>query len=569
MNIPIQSFEQYIDETILKRGFQYFKKGLVNEPEEIGHGEYEAIVEGTDLYTVQITMKNDVITEYDCTCPYDMGSVCKHVVAVIFYLQQNELNLKVKVKKNPAEAKKTPKKKTVAEQVDDILEKIPPESVKEYLKEQCIKDSSFRHLFLARFAYLVIPESKALYVKQVRAILKSETNRSGYIEYSNARYVGKSVYELVQTAVSQVEMSNYRTAMYIACAVLEEMTEALQYVDDSNGDIGGCIDPALEVLYDIERKPIQEELRKELFDYCLKAFTMRIFKGWDWHFGMLDLATLLAKDSTEARQIHLHLDEIKPSGQSWDWDFKNAQLIRVKLIKKIEGDEKATVFLEQNISNPDFRKKVIETAIAKKDFSKAIALAEEGIKLNQKESPGFADDWRDYLLEVSIIRNDTEQILKYARHLFVHGNRVKKPYFDLLKKHVIPENQEIAIAGIIKDISADNRWGGNPLIADIYIWEEQWEKLFSFVKSNISLHLLETYEKYLVNDFAGEISELYQMAILKYMENNISRDHYRNACRYLRRMMKMGARMKANEVIQELRKLYPKRKALMEELLKV
>jgi hypothetical protein len=569
MNIPLQSFEQYIDETILKRGFQYFKKGLVNEPEEIGHGEYEAIVEGTDIYTVQITVKNDVITEYDCTCPYDMGPVCKHVVAVIFHLQQNELNLKVKTKKNPAVAKKTQKKKTVSEQVDGILEKLPPESVKEYLKEQCIKDSSFRQLFLARFAYLVIPESQALYAKQVRAILKSETNRSGYIEYSNARYVGKSVYELVQTAVSQVEMSNYHTAMYIACAVLEEMTEALQYVDDSNGDIGGCIDPALEVLYEIASKPIQDELRKELFDYCLNAFTRKIFKGWDWHFGMLDLATDLVKDTAEARQVHLKLDEIKPSGQSWDWDFKNAQLIRVKLIKKMEGDVKATFFLEQNISNPDFRKKVIETAIANKDFLKAIALAEEGIKLDQKESPGLADDWREYLLKVSVIQKDTEAILKYARHLFIRGNRVKKPYFDLIKKHVKPENWEIAITAIIKDISADNRWGGNPLIADIYIWEQQWEKLFGFVNSNISLHMLETYEKYLVNDYADEISDLYQLAIFKYMENNISRDHYRNACRYLRRMIKMGARVKASYVIQELRKLYPKRKALMEELLKV
>lgn len=569
MNIPLQSFEQYIDETILKRGFQYFKKGLVNEPEEIGHGEYEAIVEGTELYTVQITVKNDVITEYVCTCPYDMGPVCKHVVAVIFYLQQNELNLKVKAKKNTSEAKKTTKKKTVAEQVDDILEKLPPESLKEYLKEQCIKDSSFRQLFLARFAYLVIPESQALYAKQVRAILKSESNRSGYIEYSNARHVGKSVYELVQAAATQVEMSNYRTAMYIACAVLEEMTEALQYVDDSNGDIGGCIEPALEVLYNIACKPIPEELRKELFDYCLNAFTKRVFKGWDWHFGMLDLATELAKDSAEARQVHLQLDEIKPSGQSWDWDFKNAQLIRVRLIKKMEGDVQATFFLEQNISNPDFRKKVIETAISKKDYLKATTLAEEGIKHDQKDSPGYADDWREYLLKISVIQNDTEQILKYARHLFIRSNRTKKPYFDLIKKHVKPENWETALTAIIKELSADNRWGGNPLIADIYIWEEHWEKLFGFVKSNISLDKLETYEKYLVNDFADEISDLYQMAILKYMENNISRDHYRNACRYLRRMIKMGARKKVNEVIQELRKLYPKRKALMEELLKV
>jgi uncharacterized Zn finger protein len=48
MQIPLNQFEQYIDETILKRGLQYFKKGHVHEPEEISPGVYEAIVEGTE-----------------------------------------------------------------------------------------------------------------------------------------------------------------------------------------------------------------------------------------------------------------------------------------------------------------------------------------------------------------------------------------------------------------------------------------------------------------------------------------------------------------------------------------
>jgi len=121
MTIPLTEFEQYIDKIILKRGLQYFNKDLVNEPEEIGPGEYEAIVEGTEPYTVHPTIKNKVITEHICSCPYDMGPVCKHVVAVIFHLLQNDLDLTVKTKKNSGEGKKnttekkTPKKKTISD----------------------------------------------------------------------------------------------------------------------------------------------------------------------------------------------------------------------------------------------------------------------------------------------------------------------------------------------------------------------------------------------------------------------------------------------------------------------
>ena len=64
MQIPLNQFEQYIDETILKRGLSYFNNGHVHEPEEISTGEYEVIVEGTEDYTVQLTLKNGIMTEY-------------------------------------------------------------------------------------------------------------------------------------------------------------------------------------------------------------------------------------------------------------------------------------------------------------------------------------------------------------------------------------------------------------------------------------------------------------------------------------------------------------------------
>ena len=60
-----------------------------------------------------------------------------------------------------------------------------------------------------------------------------------------------------------------------------------------------------------------------------------------------------------------------------------------------------------------------------------------------------------------------------------------------------------------------------------------------------------------------------QAAIIKYVESNMGRNHYQNACRYLRRMIKMGARDKAEELILHFREKYPQRRALMEELRKV
>ena len=568
MKIPLKEFEQHIDETIFKRGYQYYKKGLVQEPVEISNGEYEAIVEGTENYTVELSIKNGVVTEHVCSCPYDMGPVCKHEVAVMFYLQKDELDISVSKKKSTKGTTKAAPKKTVAEQINDILNVVSHEKLQDYIKEYCEKNVSFRQLFLADFAYLVMKENKAMYAKKVKAILHSVSHR-GYIGYSEARFVGKATIDLIESAEKHVESGNYKSAFYIACAVLEEMTKALDYSDDSNGDIGGCIDYAREILFTLATKDIDEDLRIELLEYCTTAFENEIYKGWDWHFSMLDLASELILNKEEADKIHSLLDTIKSSGKSWDYHFEEAQRIRLQLITKIDGEAKANQFLETNITNSDFRKKIIENAIASKDYTKAIKLAEEGIKLNEKEYPGLADNWREYLLKVYLLLNDKDNIIKYAKYLFLNSNRERKYYFTLLKENVLPENWDSYLQLLIKEKTQSSRWVDTSFIAQIYIWEEQWDKLFEIVKKDISLNNLDTYEKYLINDYAKELTDFYQKAILKYMENNMGRDHYQAACRYIRKLIKMGAREKADYVVLQLKSLYPKRKALIEELGKI
>ncbi len=568
MKIPLKEFEQHIDETIFKRGFQYYKKGLVQEPVELSNGEYEAIVEGTEDYTVEITLKNGVVTEHVCTCPYDMGPICKHEVAVMFYLQKDALDISVTKKKNTKEKSKAAPKMTVAEQINEILKVISHEKLQDYIKEYCVKNASFRQLFLADFAYMVMKENKAMYAKKVKAILHSVSHR-GYIGYSEARFVGNATNDLMQSADKHIELGNYKSAMYIACAVLEEMTKALDYADDSNGDFGGGIDYSKEILFRIATKEIDEDLRKELLEYCTTAFENNIFKGWDWHFSMLDLAIKLILNKEEAAKIHSLLDTIKPNGKDWDYDFEKAQRMRLHLIAKIEGDAKANEFLESNITNSDFRKKIIENAITSKDYTKAIKLSEEGIKKDDINSRGLAINWREYLLMVYLLQNDKENIIKYAKYLFFNSKRETKYYFSLLKENVLAEDWDNYLQMLIKEKTQSSRWVDTSFIAQIYIWEEQWDKLFEIVKKDISLNNLDTYEKYLITDYSKELTDFYQNAILKFIEYNMGRDNYQSACRYIRKLIKMGAREKADNVVSQLKTLYPKRKALIEELGKI
>jgi len=563
MQIPLNQFEQYIDETILKRGLSYFKNGHVHEPEEINPGQYEAIVEGTEDYTVQLTLKNGVITEYVCDCPYDFGPVCKHVAAVIFYLQQDELELNKKTKR--AKTGQAAKRKTVVEQVNELLEKATHEELKQFVREKTAANPPFRNLFLSSFAQHNSDESKELYVKQVKSILKTASDRHGFIDWSASRIVGNAVDNLLETAQKQINNHNYKSAVFICTAIMEQMTEALQYADDSNGDIGGCVDAAYEMLFTIAQEQSSEEIRKLIIEYCFAAFDKQIYSGWDWHIGVLRLAALLLKTEEETEHIFKQIDEAQRS----DYEREEAQSIKYDILLKTKGENAAEKYLEQNITNSNLRREAIQKALKKKNFEKAISLAKDGVNYNLKDKPGLVVEWYDWLLKIAQAQNNSEKIIEYARLLFIDNFRHEQDYYHILKQHVKPEKWNAFIEAVIQDITTKKQWFDSGLIASIFIKEEWWDRLLELVNKSPDLNTIDHYEKHLSKNYANEIVELYAKGIIKYMKNNMGRDHYQNACRYIRKIIKLGARDKANGIISYLRTEYPKRKALMDELNKV
>jgi uncharacterized Zn finger protein len=69
-----------------ERGYDYYHSGAVYEVVRRGD-ELTAEVEGSqyDPYTVRVTLDESGIAATECTCPYDWGGICKHIVAVLLY----------------------------------------------------------------------------------------------------------------------------------------------------------------------------------------------------------------------------------------------------------------------------------------------------------------------------------------------------------------------------------------------------------------------------------------------------------------------------------------------------
>lgn len=569
MQIPLEKFEEYIDEVVLNRGFQYFENERVREIKEISANEYEAIVEGSEDYTVHFTLINGIITEHFCDCPYDFGPVCKHEAAVFIYLNQSNMLLnKHTESKISTQTTKPKKRKTYAQLVDELLEKSSHSELKQFVRENASSNKQFRDLFLSSFAQYNSDESKEFYKKQVKSILKTASGRNNFIFRNEARIVGKAIDKLLESAQYQINNHNFKVAFYICTAVMEQMTEALQYSDDSDGEISGCVESAFSILQNIAHFESSEAIRKLIFDYCLNSFVNNVYSGWDWHIHILQFAASLLETEEEIDRILLLIENAQFSRYQ-TYSAESVQSLKYDILLKAKGENIADEFLKQNISNSRLRRIAIQNAFNKNDFEMAIYYAKDGVDSDFKDKPGLAKEWYDWLLKIAQQQNDTENIIKYARFLFIDNFRHNQNYYRILKNQIEPDKWVDFIEVLIKDILKEERWFDNEQIASIFIIEEWWDRLLDIVKKSPDFYTLDKYEKHLTPLYTNEIVELYSNQILKRSIICMSRSDYQNLCTYIKKIMNFGANDKATEIISYLKAKYTKKKAFIEELNKL
>lgn len=557
MVIPLFQFEQIINETILKRGLSYFKNGYVTDFAEISNGEYEAVVSGTEEYTIRLKIENDTIVEHYCDCPYDMGPVCKHIVASIFYLKQDELNFNQQSKSS---AKKK-NGKSVTQQLNEVLDKTSHKELNKFIQEHSKTDKQFRNLFLSSFAHLNENQSKEFYQKQIKSIVNSATDRHGFIGWHEMKYLEQGIYPIITIAEKQFESKNLKNTFYICTALMEEMIEAIQFSDDSNGVIGGIIDSSYEMLSDIASTELPNDIKSELFNYCIKAFEKQLFGGWDWHLGVLHIAYNLIENEDEADRIIKCLDKVVG-----EYEEERAQSFKLEIISKYKDKKEVQKFIDKHITNSLIRNTEIEKVIGNNDFEKAMKLSKDGIEYDRKDKPGLVKNWYNWLLKIAQIQNDTARIIEYARFLFIDNFHPEQDYYQILKQEVEPNKWKDFLEELIKELTPKGGWKYDELVRKIFINEKWWDRLFLLLKQNVSLQNIENNEKYLSKDYSQELIQLYSERLVKYVDKYVGRNHYQKACRYLRRMKKLGATEQTNALIETFRKKYPQRRALMDEL---
>ena len=278
-------------EKSFQRGQELFRGGAISNTAIQGHtlsGECEG--NESPFYKVRVELDGGGIRSGTCTCPYDFGGYCKHIVALLLAYAQK------------------PKQFAVRREPTELLSDLTRERLLALLTKLLREQPD---LYDWVEAALTLPTASgtaksktakrkqvdtAVYQRRVHAVMHS----LDHMRMSEAYWhVGGLVGELDgvrQSAMEFLDAGDAESALQILLTLIKESYDGFDYIDDSNGELGDFFSGVGETLAEVilsldlneeEREDLAsdlDELHDKLSDYGVEGLSVAVAaaeQGWD------------------------------------------------------------------------------------------------------------------------------------------------------------------------------------------------------------------------------------------------------------------------------------------------
>ncbi len=425
-----------------RRGESYYQQGAVGSLVQRGN-VLQAEVEGSQYepYRVRVTFDEGGITSTDCSCPYDWGGWCKHIVATLLACLEDPDEIEVR----PA--------------LEELLADLDREELQSLLLHLAARDPYVADEIESRIALLrsIPTDSQATEAvmapprrtpvdpqpirRQVTAILHSLDHMRPSEAYWQVSSVVDQVRQLLNQGQGFIEAGDGRNALVVLEAITDEYVEGWIYLDDSDGYAGeffGELGEAwTEACLVADLSPSERELwahkltrwQGEIGDYGLDdvfdAAQAAVLQGWDypplrrvlrgeitelgawedeppWFADELDLARLRVLERQRRYQEYLYLAEAE--GQIEQYVIMLARLGRVQ--EAVDEGLRA-------LSEPGQFLPLAKVMREQGELAAALRVAEHGLTIEGAKGPLAA-----WLCDLADGMGEPERALKAATVAF-------------------------------------------------------------------------------------------------------------------------------------------------------
>lgn len=550
----IYDFENHINQNILDRGFNYYNDGNIKKVYKQRNNKYVFYIEGGDDYEVSVEIGDhgDILNSY-CDCPYDLGPICKHEVAAYFKLfemldQENDIET-------------APSKANKRDTIYHVLINLSKQELINIIVDVTTNDDILKNSLLIQYGKGDGQQALVACQEIIDSIAIKYTGREGFITYRNTwRFVSE-----LEGIVEKVRnMENVQIAVDIALLLLEEAIDAFSYADDSNGDIGSLITETLELIEEIvSRDVVISNHKMEIFEKLLAQTDNEVFDGWlEYKIDLLSICFDFVDDENCREQLINKIESMIEEDSNDDYlQYGNEKLLQLlfQLVEDYGTQAEAEQFIHEHLQYSSFREKLLNKYLQDKNYEKVIELAKEGEKQDQ-DSLRPLSKWKKsrYKALKSLSRKEEQRIL--AKELFLAGDF---DYYQELKE-LATNNLDEFYTDLKLELKKGKGWYTTRLFLNLIEKENDLEEILEFVKSNP--RYIEDYAEKLVNHFEEDAIEIYKKYIEAAASASSNRRDYQRVCQKLKGYKKIAGKQRQVEFKKELKALYRRRPAFIDEL---
>ena len=284
------------------------------------------------------------------------------------------------------------------DKVDLLLSKLDKTQIADFIRKECCNSKQLQDRFLALGAGTLFKPDSAKYASRVEDLIEDYSDRHGYIDYRATFDFNCAVSRILDEAEDAMRKGQWEVAVAVLTGVASISEDILNSGDDSAGELGAIVSACFEKWHELcANETLPEDIKAEIFELALSRFFEKDLKGWDWWWDWMEMAISLADTSEKQSRIIKALDAIKPNGDSWSakHNAETAQKYKLEIMSKSGSPEDQIKFMYDNVSNPDFRNRLIQMAWDKADYDEVLRLAGDGVNHDAKYA-GLVSDWHKW-----------------------------------------------------------------------------------------------------------------------------------------------------------------------------
>lgn len=544
---------------ILERGWNYFQQGAVVSLQK-AEDRYEALVSGTDDYQVSIYLQNDTVYDMECTCPYaEDGNYCKHMAAVLYQIEEEEERSSGNMNQFSEQ-----------QQLKSLIETIPEKELRTLLLETALTQERLKRKILLQYSNCLSPADFNQLRNQIQDITDQYSDRYGFISWKNAMDYTAEIIDFLEDAVqSLIKRNQYMDAFQITSQVF--LTASNQDMDDSSGGLSAigsaCYDCWAKIL---ERCSCEE--KKDIFQWfvehqngCVPDFMEEYIDDFLMnHFHEKEyLKEKLAGLDRSISQLLEQQDKTTPETLAWTLhcNLETQVSQRLQIMEELQyPSQEIRSYMKRFWFLSSVRKKEIQCLLSAGKIQEAIEVLKESKHLD-KEYPGLA---AEYSLELIQLYGQLKEKELHKKELAEHVLSFSQRNLDLILR--------------LKQLCSTEEWEDyreKLLSASSCYWvqydlmeaEKLYDRLLEAAAASMSIHILEQHENVLKEYNPEQVKKIYIQYVKRQADTVSDRKRYRMLAGYLKHLSAYpGGKEAADQIAQEWKITYRRRRAMMEEL---